>query len=149
MSRNLGQIAQIKAYGVDLDKKRQIDLTLWAPDEAAAKVFLEASKRNEMPPNLTLGPASPRDANQRWLIRCPFAASVTFITTKENVVTFLLFAANTIASTTAGAPPLWKPPILVVQFLDWPATNLKIYLGFCRGILTFLLHSVYIPPLES
>jgi hypothetical protein len=92
MSRDLGQIAQIKAYGVDPDKKRQIDLTFWAPDEVAAKVFVEASKRNEMPPNLTLGPASPRDANQRWLIRCPLAASVTFITTKENVVTFLLFA---------------------------------------------------------
>jgi hypothetical protein len=45
-----------------------------------------------MPPTLTLGPASPRDANQRWPIRCPLAASVTFITTKENVVAFLLLA---------------------------------------------------------
>ena len=92
MSRDIGQIAQIKAYGVDLGKKRQIDLTFWAPDEAAAKAFVEASKRNEMPPNLTLGPASSRDANQRWLIRCSLSASITFITTKENVVSFLLFA---------------------------------------------------------
>lgn len=62
MARDIDQIAQIKAYGVDLDKKRQIDPTFWAPNEAAAQVFVEASKRNEMSPNLTLGPASPRDA---------------------------------------------------------------------------------------
>jgi len=92
MSRDIGQISQIKAYGVDLDKKRQVDLTFWAPDESAAKVLVEALKRNEMPPVLTLGPASPHDANQRWLIRCPIAASISFIITKENVVTFLLFA---------------------------------------------------------
>src|SRR4029077_1972266 len=92
MSRDIGQISQIKAYGVDLDKKRQIDLTFWAPDESAAKVLVEALKRNEMPPVLTLGPASPHDGNQRWLIRCPMAASISFIITKENVVTFLLFA---------------------------------------------------------
>lgn len=37
MARDIDQIAQIKAYGVDLDKKRQIDLTFWAPDEAAGR----------------------------------------------------------------------------------------------------------------
>ena len=92
MSRDVNQIAQIKAYGVDLDKKRQIDLTFWAPTEPAANLLIDALKRNEMPPNLTLGPASPSDANQRWLVRCAISASVTFMTTKENVVTFLLFA---------------------------------------------------------
>ena len=92
MSRDVNQIAQIKAYGVDLDKKRQVDLTFWAPTEPAAKLLIDALKRNEMPPNLTLGPASPNDANQRWLVRCAISASVTFMTTKENVVTFLLFA---------------------------------------------------------
>ncbi len=92
VSRDVDQVAQIKAYGVDLDKKRQIDLTFWAPNEAAAKIFVEASKRNDMTPSLILAPASAREANQRWLIRCSIAASVTCITTKENVVTFLLFA---------------------------------------------------------
>lgn len=92
MSRDIDQIVQIKAFGVDLDKKRQIDLTFWAPNESASKLLAEALTRNEMPPNLVLGPATPTDANQRWLVRCSLSASVTFVTAKENVVTFLLFA---------------------------------------------------------
>jgi regulator of RNase E activity RraB len=44
-----------------------------------------------MSPNLVLGPVSP-EGDQRWLVRCSIAASVTFMTTKENLVTFLLFA---------------------------------------------------------
>jgi hypothetical protein len=92
MLRDTGQIAQIRDYGVDLEKKRRIDLTFWAPDEATAKEFAEALKKNEMPPDWVLGPASSQDENQRWLIRCPLSSSVTFVTTKENVVTFLLFA---------------------------------------------------------
>ena len=92
MSRDIDQIAQIKAYGVDLDKKRQIDLTFWAPTQSAANLLTDALVRNEMPPNLTLGPASPSDTNQRWLVRCAISASPIFMTTKENVVTFLLFA---------------------------------------------------------
>jgi hypothetical protein len=91
MSRDKNQIAQILGYGVDVDKKRQIDLTFWGPNESAANIFVEACKRNEMPPHTVLGPAS-SESNQRWLIRCPISASVTFVTTKENVVTFLLFA---------------------------------------------------------
>ena len=92
MARDIHQIAQIKAYGVDLDKKRQIDITFWAPDEAACKLLVEALNRNEMPPNLTLAPATSLDTNQRWLVRCAIEASVTFVTSSENVVTFLLFA---------------------------------------------------------
>jgi len=92
MSRDIDQIAQIRQYGIDLEKKRRIDLTFWAPDEATAKEFAEALRKNEMPPDWVLGPASPQDQNQRWLVRCPFSSSVTFVTTKENVVTFLLFA---------------------------------------------------------
>lgn len=92
MARDLDQIAQIRGYPVDLDKKRQIDLTFWAPDERAAKTFAEVCDRNEMPPSLVLGPATAQDPNQRWLIRCAISGSVTFVTTKENVVTFLLFA---------------------------------------------------------
>jgi hypothetical protein len=91
MSRDIDLIAQIRNYGVDVDKKRQIDLTFWAPNESAAKLFVEACERNEMPASVVLGPA-PSEANQRWLIRCSISASVTFITTKENLVTFLLFA---------------------------------------------------------
>lgn len=91
MARDLGQISQLKSYGVILENRRRIDLTFWAPSEAAAKVFVEACKRNEMPPHTVLGPVTP-DGDQRWLVRCPFEASVTFVTAKENVVTFLLFA---------------------------------------------------------
>ena len=91
MSRDIDQIAAIRAYGVDLDKKREIDLTFWAANENAAKVFVEACKRNKMPPHTVLNPA-PSEANQRWLIRCSIGATVTFVTSKENVATFLLFA---------------------------------------------------------
>lgn len=92
MVRDRTLVAQVLSYGVDLDKPRKIDLTFWAPDESSAKVFVEALKKNEMPPELVLGPASPQEENQRWAIRCPINGSITFITTKENVVTFLLFA---------------------------------------------------------
>lgn len=93
MSRDIDQMVQLRNYSVDLDKKRQIDLTFWAPTEGATKVFVEACKRMEMPPHTVLDPA-PSEANQRWLIRCSIAASATFMTTKENLVTFLLFADN-------------------------------------------------------
>jgi hypothetical protein len=91
MSRDVALLAQLKNYGVDLNQKRVIDLSFWAPNERAAKEFAEACKRNEMPPEKVLGPVTP-EPNQRWLIQCPFAASPYFVTTKENVVTFLLFA---------------------------------------------------------
>jgi hypothetical protein len=92
MSRDAAQIAAIKGFGIDLDKERQIEITFWAPNETAAKVLADACKRNEMPPYLVLGPASPSEANQRWVIRCSFAATVNFMTAQENLVTFLLFA---------------------------------------------------------
>jgi hypothetical protein len=92
MSRDAAQIAAIKGFGIDLDKERQIEITFWAPDEDTAKSFAEACKRNEMPPYLVLGPASSSEANQRWVIRCSFAATVNFMTAQENLVTFLLFA---------------------------------------------------------
>lgn len=53
---------------------------------------MEALHRNEWPPTLVLGPANPEEKNQRWLIRCALNASVDFVTTRENVVTILLFA---------------------------------------------------------
>src|SRR4051812_12163272 len=86
MSRDMDHIAQLRTYGIDLESKRKIDLTFWAPSESAAKAFIEASKRNEMSPHTVLGPA-PSEANQRWLIRCGISASVKFVTTKENLVT--------------------------------------------------------------
>ncbi len=92
MSRDTEQIAQIKGYGVELDKSRKIDLLFWAPDEAKAKLLVEAMKRNEMPPFMVLGPANDQEADRRWAIRCSIAASVTFITAKDNIETFILFA---------------------------------------------------------
>jgi hypothetical protein len=91
MLRDIKQIAQVLAYGVDLNKARQIDLTFWAPEVSSAKIFAEACKRNDMPPHTMLGPGA-TETNQRWLVRCPISASVTFVTKKENVITFLLFA---------------------------------------------------------
>jgi hypothetical protein len=91
MLRDATLIEQLKHYGVDLDKRRVIDLSFWAPNESAAKKFAEACKRNEMPPKSVLGPVKP-EGDQRWLIQCPFGCSPAFVTTKENVVTFLLFA---------------------------------------------------------
>jgi hypothetical protein len=90
-SRDIDQIAQIRSYGVDLDKTRQIDLTFWTPDESSANIFAEACMRNEMPPPTLLGPGA-AETSQRWLVRCPIAASVTFMAKKENMITFLLFA---------------------------------------------------------
>jgi hypothetical protein len=92
VSRDTDLTAQVKAYGVELDKDRQIDLMFWAPDEAKAKLLVEAMKRNEMPPFLVLGPANEKEADRRWAIRCSITASVKFITTKDNIETFILFA---------------------------------------------------------
>jgi len=92
MVRDADLIAQVKSYGVELGNARQIDLMFWAPDEAKAKLLVEAMKRNEMPPFLVLGPANEKEADRRWAIRCSITASVTFITTKENIETFILFA---------------------------------------------------------
>jgi Regulator of ribonuclease activity B len=91
MSRDIDQIAAVMKYGIDLDKKRVIDLTFWAPNESTAKTFVEACERNEMSPHTILEPG-PSETNQRWLVRCAINASVNFVTTKENLVTFLLFA---------------------------------------------------------
>lgn len=91
-TRDVQLRSEVAAYGVDLAKKRVIDLTFWAPDEKTARNLAEALTRNEMPPNLVLGPARLDEPNQRWAVRSPIVASVDFVTTKENLVTFLLFA---------------------------------------------------------
>lgn len=91
MARDVGQIAALKNYKVDLDKDRQIDLTFWAPSEEVAKAFVEACARNEMQVHTLLGPGA-SEANKRWLIRTSLSASPRYISAKENVVTFLLFA---------------------------------------------------------
>ena len=85
------QRAQLAAYGVDPARVRKIDLTFWAPDEAAASRLAEAMTRNEMAAPLVLAPV-PGATNQRWVVRTSLQASVDSITTRENVVTFLLFA---------------------------------------------------------
>jgi hypothetical protein len=48
-TRDVKLRADVAAYGVDLMKKRFIDLTFWAPDESTARKFKEALTRNEMP----------------------------------------------------------------------------------------------------
>ncbi len=92
IARDADQVAQLLGYGVDLGKNRQIDLTFWAPTKDSANALAEGLQRNEWPPTLVLGPANSEEENQRWLIRCALNASVDFVTTRENVVTFLLFA---------------------------------------------------------
>lgn len=91
VERDARQIEEIRAFGVDLEKKRVIDLTFWAPDEKTAKEFAEACTRNEMPPQMVLGPGA-TETNRRWLVRCPMMCSVTFVTDAENIGTFLMFA---------------------------------------------------------
>jgi Regulator of ribonuclease activity B len=90
-ARNRAQVEVIQSYGVDLNKTRKIDLSFWAPNESAAKAFAEACTRNEMPPAAVQPPAGV-GTDARWLISCPISASVTFVTTQENVTTFILFA---------------------------------------------------------
>jgi hypothetical protein len=91
-NRDVQLRSDVAAYGVDLTKKRLIDLTFWAPNESAARKFAEALSRNEMPPNAVLGPAGPDEPNQRWVVCAPISASVDFVTANENLVTFILFA---------------------------------------------------------
>jgi hypothetical protein len=91
-TRDVQLRSDVAAYGVDLAKNRVIDLTFWAPDEKTARRFAEALTKNEMPPNLVLGPARPDTPDRRWVVRAPILASVDFVTTKDNRVTFLLFA---------------------------------------------------------
>jgi len=90
LARDTEQLAQIRNFGVDPAIHRQIDLTFWAPSEDAAKIFVEACKRNEMPPHTVMGPGA-KEENKRWLIRCAITASVTFVTTPANVEIFILF----------------------------------------------------------
>lgn len=90
MLRDVGQIAALENYRVDLDKDRQVDLTFWAPNEEVAKAFAEACVRNEMHVHTLLGPGA-SETNKRWLIRTSCSASPRYISAKENVVTFLLF----------------------------------------------------------
>jgi hypothetical protein len=91
-TRDIQLRAEVQAYGIDLAKKRVLDLTFWAPDEETAKKLAEALTRNEMPPNLVLGPARRDEPDQRWVVRSPIGASVDFVTANENVVTFIMFA---------------------------------------------------------
>jgi hypothetical protein len=90
-ARNRAQVEVIQSYGVDLNKTRKIDLSFWAPNETAAKTFAEACKRNEMPPDSVRPPVSV-GTDRRWLVTCPVDASVIFMTTTDNVATFIMFA---------------------------------------------------------
>ena len=90
-ARNRAQVEVILTYGVDLNKTRNIDLSFWAPDEHAAKTFAEACQRNEMPPD-AVRPPVPVGTDRRWLVTCAIDASVTFMTTTDNVATFIMFA---------------------------------------------------------
>lgn len=83
--------AEVAKYHVNLANAREIDLTFWAPDEASAVRLRGAFERNEMGNLTVMGPGAD-EANRRWLVRGSVSASVDFITTKENVATFLLFA---------------------------------------------------------
>jgi hypothetical protein len=91
MAKDLQQVQQVRQFGVDLAKTRQIDLTFWAPDERTAEEFAAACTRNEMPPHTLLGPGR-SETNRRWLVRCSIAGTVGFVTEKENIATFMMFA---------------------------------------------------------
>lgn len=90
-ARDRAQVEVILGYGVDLNQTRKVDLSFWAPDENAAKTFAEACKRNEMPPDAVRPPVGV-GTDSRWLVTCPIDASVTFMTTMDNIATFIMFA---------------------------------------------------------
>jgi len=84
------QRSAITSYGIDLGKRRVIDLSFWAPDEQSATRLSEAWQRNEGGVPVVLPPVD--GTRSRWLVGVTLTASVDFITTKENAATFLLFA---------------------------------------------------------
>jgi hypothetical protein len=90
--RDKEQRRVIETFGVDLGKRRKVDLNFWAPDESRACAFGEAFVRNEGGAPVISGPASETEEDQRWHVRCVLDASVDFMTERENVATFLLFA---------------------------------------------------------
>src|SRR5262249_36269509 len=83
------QRSAIASYGIDLSKTRVLDLSFWAPDEQNATRLSDALQRNEGGTPVVLPPV---DGSRRWLVGVTLNASVDFITAKENVATFLLFA---------------------------------------------------------
>src|SRR5215813_8713345 len=88
--RDEAQRSAIASYGIDLGKRRVIDLSFWAPDEQSATRLSEALQRNESGTPVVLPPVD--GSRSRWLVGVTLNASVDFITIKENVATFLLFA---------------------------------------------------------
>jgi len=91
-AQGAAQRAQLDAFNVDPAHQRKVDLTFWAPNEATAQTLAEALTKNELPRPLVLGPTGREGGDPRWLVRTSMMASVDFITQRENVVTFLLFA---------------------------------------------------------
>ncbi len=86
-ARDWEQRAAVASFGVDLGKRRVIDLNFLAADEQTANRLRDALIRNEFAEVRVVGPA-----NGRWVVRSSVSASVDYITAKENVATFLLFA---------------------------------------------------------
>jgi hypothetical protein len=91
-NRDEVQRATIASYGIDLAKTRRVELSFWAPDEHRAQLLSDALQRNEGGAPIVLPPADPNDARPRWLVGISMGVSIDFITAKDNVATFLLFA---------------------------------------------------------
>jgi hypothetical protein len=87
-ARDQSQRVAIAAFGVDLSKRRAVDLTFWADDEAKATALAEALRRNE----LSSVVRSPVALDGRWIVGASLEASVDWMTTRENIATFVLFA---------------------------------------------------------
>lgn len=90
--RDVAQRAVVAAYGVDPARRRIIDLTFWAPTREAAEQLAAAVVRNDMPAPRLSGPVDAGRGLTRWMACTSIMCSVDFITTRENLMTFLLFA---------------------------------------------------------
>jgi len=91
-ARDQAQRQAILAYGINLAKERQMDLSFWAPNRADADLLREALERNGMTAVKVLAPVPAKSDDSRWLITAGMVASVDFMTTLDNVATFVLFA---------------------------------------------------------
>lgn len=85
-ARDKEQRAAIGALGGDFSKKRVVDLTFIAPDESSASDLVDALQRNE------LSNARRSSIGGRWLVLASIEATVDWITARENIATFVLFA---------------------------------------------------------
>jgi hypothetical protein len=90
VTRSAAQLAELTARHVDLNEQRKVDLQFSAPNEAAARTLAAAMVRNEMATPVIVAPDN--ESVERWRVCVAMSASAEFIASRDNLVTFILFA---------------------------------------------------------